>query len=109
MFFFSNFSQANLHSCKPQDSPANHKSVYFDQSQVSLFQPITSQFISTNHRSVYFDQSQVSLFRPITSQFISTNHRSVYSDQSQTIFYLVRWVGVSSVIGQNKLTCDWSK
>ena len=24
-------------------------------------------------------------------------------------FYLVRWVGVSSVIGQNKLTCDWSK
>jgi len=22
-------------------------------------------------------------------------------------FYLVRWVGVSSVIGQNKLTCDW--
>jgi len=22
-------------------------------------------------------------------------------------FYLVRWVGLSSVIGQNKLTCDW--
>jgi hypothetical protein len=22
-------------------------------------------------------------------------------------FYLVRWVGVLSVIGQNKLTCDW--
>jgi hypothetical protein len=24
-------------------------------------------------------------------------------------FYLVRWVGVLSVIGQNKLTCDWSE
>ena len=24
-------------------------------------------------------------------------------------FYLVRWVGVSSVIGQNKLTCNWSE
>ena len=24
-------------------------------------------------------------------------------------FYLVRWVGVSSVFGENKLTCDWSK
>ena len=24
-------------------------------------------------------------------------------------FYLVRWVGVSSVIGQIKLACDWSK
>ena len=22
-------------------------------------------------------------------------------------FYLVRWVGVSSVISRNKLTCDW--
>jgi hypothetical protein len=22
-------------------------------------------------------------------------------------FYLVRWVGVFFVIGQNKLTCDW--
>jgi len=43
------------------------------------------QFISTKHRSVYFDQSQVSLFRPNTGQFISTNHKSVYSDQSQTI------------------------
>jgi len=25
------------------------------------------------------------------------------------IIVFVRWVGVSSVIGQNKLTCDWSK
>ena len=37
----------------------------------------------TNHRTVYSDQSQNSLFWPITGQFILTNHRTVYSDQSQ--------------------------
>jgi len=66
-------------------------------------------------------QSQVSFFRPITGQFILTNHRRYINPADQikgdrmilqanaVSFYLVRWVGVSSVIGQNKLTCDWSK
>jgi len=35
----------------------------------------TGQFIPANHRSVYSDKSQVSLFRPITGLFILTNRR----------------------------------
>jgi len=34
--------------------------------------------------TVYSGQSEVSLFQPITSRFILTNHTSVYCDQSQT-------------------------
>jgi len=79
---------------KPQASSANHKSVYFYQSQGLLWERPTNLQTAlfrtlpnhrTNLRTAHFSVSSHRPVRSITNQFISTNHRSVYSDQSQTI------------------------
>jgi len=71
---------------KPQASSANHKSVYFDQSQGVLWERPTSLQTPlfrtlpnhrTNLRTAHFSASSHRPDRSITNQFISTNHRSV--------------------------------
>ena len=79
---------------KPQDMPANQKSVYFEESQglvwehhkclqTALFRTLPKH--RTNIRTSHFSASSHRPVRSITNQFVSTDHRSVCSDESQTI------------------------
>jgi len=74
-----------LYQClKPQDMPANHMSVYFQESQGMMWEHPTILQTAlfrilpkhpTNIRTAHFSVSSHRTRRPITSQFISTNHR----------------------------------
>ena len=47
--------------------------------------------------------------RPWVVTWATFRSRLLISQVQAVSFYLVRWVGVSSVIGQNKLSYDWSE
>jgi len=61
--------------------------------------PMTTVLINTIRFTLSKQQRERSEVGTGTRLILQANAVSVY---------LVRWVGVSSVIDQNKLTCDWS-
>jgi len=62
-----------------------------------------------NQPSSLFFHLSLNLTQPQPTTYSYNRIDWLISQVQAVSFYLVRWVGVSSVIGQNKLSCDWSE
>jgi hypothetical protein len=66
---------------------------------------IQLQYCNTN--SIYLQQFGFTLSKKQKEQSEAGTGTELILQAHAVSFYLAHWVGVSSVIGQNKLTCDW--